>query len=389
VTETSEGIRENPLREVSNGQVLEAESTVAGGDHHTAAAAKQAILDSADGTIAFEESASTEVGDDTRPAAVAVWLFRERRAAEAVDISAIPDLIKQDKNFVWIDLSEYAEDTFRHVAELSGVHRRVAHVVLAPWQRPRVDVFGDHFLATVTVADLEIEQRRITVHELDLIVGNNLLISAHKQALPFAGRLLARARQDPDLVRLDSAFMLYIVLDQLLEYYEAVQERLKGAIEQMQERALSDNSDEFLQDLLKFKRDTFALSQFVDHHHNVFQAFLRPDFPYVSGENVDDYFHLLQARLSRLTDNFEGARQEVNSAFDIYVSHQSHRTSSQMKLLTMVATILLPANVILGFFGTQFRQMPIYTPLWFWLMMVSIIGTTAVALVFFRRGGWV
>ena len=251
-------------------------------------------------------------------------------------------------------------------------------------------MLGDHFLVAVTVPDLEPRELFVRARELDLIVGNNFLVSAHKVPLPFRSQLLTRGRQDPNLVRLDSAFMLYIILDELLEYLEDQHEELQLQVEHMQQRALQNGSDDYLGELLRFKRYAFALSQVTDEHHTVFEAFLRADFPFVSRSEVHDYFDLLESRYSRLVDKFRAARQEVNGAFDIYVSHQAHRTNNVMKLLTMVSTVLLPTTVIVGFFGTSFTQpVALHTMRAFFVMVALILLVSAASLIAFRRSGWI
>ncbi|MCM8748394.1 hypothetical protein NET02_04490 [Thermomicrobiaceae bacterium CFH 74404] len=58
--------------------------------------------------------------------------------------------------------------------------------------------------------------------ELDLVIGPNYLLSIHHRPLPFVEGIKGRASQNPELVRLESAYMRYIVLDELLEHYQGV-----------------------------------------------------------------------------------------------------------------------------------------------------------------------
>ncbi|MBX6343020.1 MAG: magnesium transporter CorA family protein, partial [Thermomicrobiaceae bacterium] len=274
------------------------------------------------------------------------WLFRANQDARPVDIDGLSRLVEADENFVWIDLSEFSASDLERLAQLLRIDRRAVRAAISPWQRPRVDVYGDHFFTSATVARIDPGRYRVAASELDVVVGRNYLLSLHKQPLPFGEALLARARHSPELVRLDSAFMLYIVLDELLEHYESMVETLEDEIEALEERALRDTSDAFLEDLFHLKRFVFALGRVADQHEEVFAAFLRPDFSYVSGEDVEPYFRDLDNRLERLLDRIDGAREAVHGAFDIYVSHVSHRTNQVMRILTMVSTILLPATII-------------------------------------------
>ncbi|HZS00577.1 MAG TPA: magnesium transporter CorA family protein [Chloroflexota bacterium] len=323
------------------------------------------------------------------PTTATAWLFREHTEPRQIALSDLPDLITDDANFVWVDLSEYAEADLRTLAKLLRLPALAVHTTLSVWQRPHLDVFQNQFFVAATVPYRDATAARVQASELDLFVGNTFLVSAHKRPLPFMERVLTRARQRPELASLDSAFMLYLLLDELLAYGEGLSEELENEIQRMEERALRDSSDTFLDDLLRFKRYSFAVGRLIDHHEEVFAAFLRPDFTFVSGDEVEPYFRDLDARLARLLDKMRATREAVNGAFDIYVSHMSHRTNQVMKVLTLVSTVLLPSTIILGFFGTNFQDVPLYGPVEFLVMVLLIALVSGVVILAFRRRGWI
>ena len=330
-----------------------------------------------------------EARQGAKDAVVIARVFREGEAPRDVGVEDLPELVAVDANFAWVDLAAYTEGDLRELAGALRLHPVAVRAALSPWRRPRLDVFADHFLVTATVARVDADTRRVHAHQLDLFVGRNYLLSVHKLLLPFGERVAARAAQSPELVRLDSAFMLFILLDQLLEYYDGLTERLEDEIEEMEERALRDAADPFLEDLLRLKRFVFALGRLVDQHREVFNAFLRPDFAPISGDEVEPYFRDLEARLERLLDRMSAARDSVNGAFDIYVSHVAHRTNHVMQILTIVSTVLLPATVLIGIFGTSIEGVPLYRPIWFWVMMAVMALVSGGILYAFRRRGWI
>jgi magnesium transporter len=338
--------------------------------------------------IQVEGKAATRAAPAAVPTTTTAWLFREHTEPRRIAVADLPDLITDDANFVWVDLSEYAQSDLQNLAKLLGLPPLAVHTALSVWQRPRLDVFDDQFFVAATVPYRDATAYRVQASELDLFVGKTFLVSVHKQSLPFIERVLTRARQRPELASLDSAFMLYLVLDELLAYGEGLSEGLENEIEQMEERALRDSSDSFLDDLLRLKRYSFAVGRLIDHHEEVFAAFLRPDFTFVSGDEVEPYFRDLDARLARLLDKIRATKEAVNGAFDIYVSHMSHRTNQVMKVLTLVSTVLLPSTIILGFFGTNFQDVPLYGPLEFLVMLALIALISVVVLLAFRRRGW-
>lgn len=339
-----------------------------------------------------EERAETARSEQP-PSQITAWWFRSGVEPVQVTIDQVSHLITDSANFVWVDLSAYTLEDLQFVGRLLGLHRQVLHAIQSPWHRPMLILYPEYFFVSVTVPRLDPSAYRIHAGELDLIVGHNVLVSAHKLPLPFDERILTRAWHSPDLVQLDSAYMLYIVLDELIAYYEELNSQLQGEVEQVEERALHQTSDAFLEQLLHFKRYAFALAQLADQHREIFVAFLRPDFSWVAGGDVEAYFRDLEHRLAHLLDRLREAKEAINGAFEIYVSHMTHRTNQIIKVLTLVSTILLPATVIIGLFGTNlssiFQRSSFTTPLEFIAMLLAILLVSGGILWGFRRRGWV
>lgn len=350
---------------------------------HLAVARERVLSAAGDAMVAEEAPAETEAAT-----IASIWLFQPNEPPRRIELDDVPEAITQERNLVWIDIARFDEHDIRTLAEHLGLNPQVVDSVLTAWGRPRLAVLEDRFFVSVTLAQIDDAGPRLQAGELDLVVGRNFLLTAHQQPLPFYDGILSRAAHDPDLVRLDSAFMLYIILDELLGYFEALEEAVQSDVEEMQIRALRDSGSSFLTALLAFKRYVFAFGQVVQQHYPVFQAFLRPDFPYVSDEEVQPHFRSLDDRLARLVDRLDMTRQEVNTTFDIYISHESHRTNTAMKVLTMVATVLFTATFIEGFFGPTFSGIPSHTIGGFMVMVVLILATAGAALGVFRWRGW-
>jgi magnesium transporter len=323
-----------------------------------------------------------------KDAHVRVLSFKPDGSTDEVAIDAIAEIVASDTNFVWIDLID-SPDALRRIAPILSFTPHEVHAALSPWQRPALDVSGDHFFASVTLPRANPEDRQVMAGRISLFVGKNYLVSVHRQPLPFDDSVLARCRLNPELPRLDSAYMLYILLDGLIEYFEDQADDTDEEIERMELKALVEADDAFLGELLRLKRYVYALNRLVEQHRQVFEAFLRPDFPFVSGEDISGYFRDLDGRLDRVLVSLGGVKESVTGAFDIYVSRVSHQTNQVIKLLTIVSTLLLPMTVVIAFFETSFHGISgLYSIPAFVVMLGIIASTTTVFLVVFRRLGW-
>ena len=355
-------------------------------DIQTVTSGPDALPGTLDEVVEPEQPA--EPDDDVEAPTRTAWLFRERATPREVALDELATLAADDESFLWVDLSGHDADDLELIGRELDLPPGAVRIALAGWQRPRVGVFRDRYFVALTVPRGDLATQRVLASELDLFVGRNYLVSTHKQPLPFTAQVLARARQNPALLKLDSAFLLFILIDELLAQYEALTEGLQDEIEAMEERALTDASDTLLEDLLHLKRFVFAIYRLAGQHRPVLEAFLRPDFPFTGGEDIEPYFRDVDARLSRLVDGLDAAKESVNGAFEIYVSQVSQRANEIMKVLAIVSTVLLPASVILGFFGTSFENPSFATVPWFIVMIILILLTTVGAIALFTRWGW-
>jgi magnesium transporter len=375
---------DHPDAETGIGSVVSSSVKTPDDDHVTVIAEAADIPSGQDDVIALE------AGLPDVPPAVALYLFQPALAPTLEPLETLPDLVSTERNFVWVDLTGYTPEDMHTVARLLGLHRSGVQATLSTWQRPRLDVFDNHFFVTATIPALDQQAYRVKARRLSLFVGNNFLVSAHRTPLPFIKRAFARASTSPDLLRHDSAFMLFILLDELIGYYEQLHADLINQIERMEERALRDTSDDFLEELLHFKRYVFAVAQLADQHRPIFVVMRRPDFPWTSGSGVEGYYRDLEDRLKDLREVLLSAKDATSSAFDIYVSHMSHRTNNIMRVLTIVSTVLLPASVIIAFFSaSNVQNFPFLTGAGgFVLMVVSVMAVSLGALYIFRRQRW-
>ncbi|MFN2465694.1 MAG: magnesium transporter CorA family protein [Candidatus Dormibacteria bacterium] len=332
------------------------------------------------------EGAVTRSRRAAQSASVRCYVFRGGDCDEDRAVEDVPRLAKDDRNMAWIDLSKYSAADLERVAGLLNLHPITVKATLSDWERPRVDVFPDYFYLSVTVARADQPRRKLVAAELNIIVGRNFLVTAHKLPLDFGENILQRLKQSPEIATLHTAYALYIVLEELIEYYQGLVEHIDEEIEEAEEKALTESSDKFLSGLLALKRYIFVLGRLAEQHRSVFAVLTRPDFTHVRGDGIEPYLKDLQEDLSRLIDKMLNARDSVTEAFEIYISQVSHRTNQLIRVLTLISTVVLPATLVVGFFSTRFTGLPwLQSMAGFGVMVLLMFAIPISILIFIRR----
>lgn len=339
------------------------------------------------GTVEAEEPA--EQGSADTEAHLTAWLYQPDRPPQRITAERLDAAREVKDAFLWVQIWGYSPEELRSLADAFHLSRDAVSVALESWQRPRLDISPDGYFLTTTLPRVDAEARRIFAGEIDLFVGRNLLVSAHKQPPVLGKRIRARARLTPDTLRADPSFLVYIILDELLAYYERLSEHVDDEVEALEERALSDTTSVYLEDVLRLKRYVFALNRLANHHREIFASFLRPDFPFWAADTMRPYFLQLHERLLHVLGVLADAKQGVNGAFDIYVSHVSHRTSRIIRTLTVISGLLLPVTVILTFFSALAQVTPVYRGPGIFLMVSLALFACVVGLWIFDRKQWI
>jgi magnesium transporter len=184
-------------------------------------------------------------------------------------------------------------------------------------------------------------------------------------------------------------YLLYEILDHLIEHYFPVLERIEGDIEAVEERIFTADDEDTLDAILGLKRRVMEIKRALTPHRELFGRIARNEFEEITPQTVVFYRDLYDStyRLAEVADSY---RDVLSATLDAHISMISHRLNEVMKVLTIFATILLPLTFITGVYGMNFDYIPglhwRYGYLLVWGIMLSV---TAGLLFYFRRRRWI
>lgn len=82
----------------------------------------------------------------------------------------------------------------------------------------------------------------------------------------------------------------------------------------------------------------------------------------------------------------ESYRELLNSLMDSYMSQISNRMNEVMKLMSIIATVMLPLSFLTGLFGMNFDNIPgLHWDVGFWVLIGAMIVLVLGLVWFFRR----
>jgi magnesium transporter len=93
--------------------------------------------------------------------------------------------------------------------------------------------------------------------------------------------------------------------------------------------------------------------------------------------------------LERTIDAVENTRDLLVGSLEIYLGRVGQRTNEVMKSLTLLSAVLLPAVVVAGVMGMNFRMGFFDTTENFWIVIGVMLALGAIALVVAKLRKWI
>jgi Mg2+ and Co2+ transporter CorA len=196
-----------------------------------------------------------------------------------------------------------------------------------------------------------------------------------------------RIRGDTELGRLDAADFVTVLVDAVLDGYLELVEGIERRIDALDEMALrSRDSSRFLNEVVLLRRRVALIRRALAPHRWTFAPLARPDFEL---EGLGKPWPGMVERLERTVDAVENARELLIGTFDVYMASAAQRTNEVMKALTILSAILLPAVVLAGVMGMNFRIGFFDNPENFWIAIGAMLALAVVVLGVSRWRGWI
>src|SRR5262249_45149205 len=139
--------------------------------------------------------------------------------------------------FVGVAPRDASETELAEMQEEFELHPLAVEDARHGHQRPKVEEYGDSLFAVIQTVEPDGDDLR--VGEVDVFVGPNYVLSVrHRSERGFA-EVRARCEREPDLLRHGSAYVLYALMDAIVDRYFPLIDGLEVELEQIEERIFS------------------------------------------------------------------------------------------------------------------------------------------------------
>lgn len=295
---------------------------------------------------------------------------------------------QSSKSTVWLNVYGLHEpEVMAEIGRRFNLHPLVMEDVLHTEQRPKVDDYGDYLYLVTHFFAYDPQTMRLSADQVSIVIGRNFVLTFQERPTGFFDPIRERLRADKGQIRKFAAdYLAYSLLDAVVDRYFVVLDQLSERVELLEDEVVERASPGIMHAIHHFKRETLALRRAVWPLREVLNTLQRGDAHFFTAETLiylrDVYDHTVH-----IIESLEATRDLIASLLDIYLSSVSNRVNLEVRILTVITTIFMPATLISGVFGMNFRTMP-------WLNLqdgfflalgLMFVVALAMAALFWRR----
>ncbi len=294
-----------------------------------------------------------------------------------------------DETVTWVNVGgvhkvEVLEGFGKHF----GLHPLLLEDIANTDQRPKLDDY-ETYLFLVMKMLMTSDRGDILVEQVSFVLGRNYVLSFQENGTDVFGAVRDRLKGGKGRLRQNgSDYLMYALIDAVVDQYFTVLEMLGERIESLQERVIADPKPETLQDIHALKRQLLFVRRAVWPLREAMNNLSRSECPFLH-EPMKLFFRDVYDHVVQIVDTIETLREMVSASLDIYLSSVSYRLNAVMRVLTVITTIFMPLSFIAGIYGMNFEYMPELKWAWGYPMALGIMGiVAAIMLIGFRLKKW-
>lgn len=310
-----------------------------------------------------------------------------KKIADIENISGLRPYTERQDCFVWLALKDIDPEELQALQREFGLHELPVEDVMHGHERPKIEEYEDALFAVVHT--VEIVDDSVHTGEAHIFVGKNYVLSMLRGKAESFEEVRARCEEVPNLLRKGPCFIMYAVLDAIVDRYFPVIENMESRLENLEERIFTKGAQRSnIQRLYDLKRRLMRLRHAVSPLAEAIGKLHGGRVP-PACKSTQEYFRDVSDHLVRVNASIDTMRDTISTAIQVNLSMVALDESDVSKRLAAWAAIFAVATALAGIWGMNFKHMPELD--WEYGYPAALFSMAAVSAYLyyrFRKAGW-
>jgi magnesium transporter len=272
--------------------------------------------------------------------------------AEGFAVAEVSDYLEQPDTVVWVDYCAPEKAQFVEVASELGLHELAVEDALGPHQRPKLDRYTDHVFLSAHFVTVDVDGGSLATTEVDAFVSERWLVTVRESDAFDMEPVLRRWDRSPDLAKYGSSYLLYGLLDVVVDSYFDVVSAFDAYYDEVSdgifaERPLEPSKQRHW---FEMRRAMAGFHRLVVPMREAISGLMRREQTAVA-EELYPYYQDVYDHILRVSESSDSLRDLVNAIVDTNLSLRDYRQNQIVKKVSSWAAIIAVPALVTGYYG--------------------------------------
>jgi magnesium transporter len=312
-----------------------------------------------------------------------------QRGKKLADISfdEIREYRAQPDCFVWVALKDVEPGELEKLQEEFDLHELAVEDAHHGHQRPKLDEYGASLFVVLQI--VEPLGKELHAGEIAIFVGPGYVVTVRRDSVHGFADVRKRSELEPELLQHGPAYVLYALMDAVVDRYFPVLDTLGEEIDEIEEKIFSGQTTrEHIEMLYGLKRKLMVLDRATGPLLEVTSKLHGGRVPPICS-GLDEYFRDVYDHLLRLKQTIDSSRDMVLTAISVNLSLITMQENEITKRLAAYAALAAVPTMIAGVYGMNFDHMPELKWLYGYPFSIGLmVGIDAYLVYRFKKAKW-
>jgi len=314
-------------------------------------------------------------------------VYQEGRKLADIAQSEIHDYLARPGSFVWVALRDASVSELEEMSGQFKLHELAVEDAHHGHQRPKIEEYGSEIFTVLHI--VEIKGDELHVGEVSIFTGPNYVLSIRNRTEQGFLGVRARCEQEPELLRHGSGYVLYALMDAVVDRYFPLLDAIETELEALEERIFANTSPRAnIEALYYVKQKVTTLKHATAPLMDAVGRLYGGRVPQVC-QGLGEYFRDVYDHLVRLNQSLDSLRDTIATAIQVNLAMITIGESEVTKRLAAYAALVAVPTMIAGVYGMNFKHMPELD--WYFgypFAVIVMVAIDAVLFLRFRRAKW-
>ena len=315
--------------------------------------------------------------------------YQNGRKLADIEKHEISNYLARPGCFVWVAVRDTSEAELAEMQEEFDLHPLAVEDARHGHQRPKIEEYGDSLF--VVMNTIEVEGEDLRAGEIHVFAGPNYVLSVRHRTERGFRDVRARAEREPELLKHGSGYVLYALMDAIVDRYFPVLDAVEMELEKLEGRLFTPGASprENIESLYYVKQKLTTMKHATAPLQENAGKLYGGRVPSIC-TGLGEYFRDVYDHLVRINQSIDAARETVNTAIQVALAMVATGQGEITRRLAAYAALVAVPTMIAGVYGMNFRHMPeLAWELGYPVAIAMMVAIDVFLFTRFRKAGWI